>query len=241
MHNTKLSMSSKWIFPMAALAVLASGCESTGSSVQLLDSGLGKVRVHGRVENADGSIQHASVEVRQIRIRNVDGSFISFQVVPFELDLAQLGQSLAPILGTAQVPDGLYDQVRLITADRGVIAFSDGSQSSLDFPSGPESGIKVMLDTPIAVRNGRIAKITLVIDLSRSFVGRGDGTWNFKPVVRPVVAEYVDPTPGDSTSPAGDDPDLSGGTGSNPSTDPTTGPGTVTDPGTVIDYPIGIA
>jgi hypothetical protein len=228
-----------------ASSMLLMACESPqlemSSQLDAQAGRMGKVRIHAQAENADVAMVSAKVEIQQVQIRNVDGHFLTFTEAPFELDLLSLTGSVSPLLVRARMPDGDYDHIRLITADRGEVAFADGTRATLDFPSGPQTGIKVFLDQPIQVRNGVIKRVSLVFDLSRSFVQRGNGGWGFKPVVRADVTEYVDQNPDGSTetppvgdgSSAGDTDGGSGSTGGDGSGD-SDGPGGFGD---TIDFP----
>jgi hypothetical protein len=186
-----------------ATSMLLMACESPqlemSSQLDAQAGGMGKVRIHAQAENADVAMVSAKVEIQQVQIRNVDGHFLTFTEAPFELDLLSLTGSVSPLLVRARMTDGDYDHIRLLTADRGEVVFADGTRATLDFPSGPQTGIKVFLDQPIQVRNGVIKRVLLVFDLSRSFVQRGNGGWGFRPVVRADVTEYVDPNPDGST------------------------------------------
>ena len=218
--------------PMIFITMLA-GCQLPESTT--LDSldgshSYGKILVHSRGNAAGSSITEAKINIVQVQIRGKSGKYLVFTDQNFELKLTQLDSAFGSILAKAQVPDGSYDQIRLITADTGNVTLSDGTQHELKVPSGPQTGIKVFLDTPVEVSHGKIALVALEFDLSHSFVAKGNGTFNFKPVVRVTDRVIDDPNPDGST----ENPDTVGA-GAEPDTGTGTGTGTDTGTGTGTD------
>lgn len=111
---------------------------------------------------------------------------------PVEIDLMKLQNGITTVLATADIPVGSYDMIRLRVVDA-TIVLADTS-FILKVPSGNSSGIKIMLDNDLEVKEGdNAAQILLDFDLSRSFIALGNANGKkgykgfiFKPVIRAV-------------------------------------------------------
>jgi Domain of unknown function (DUF4382)/Carboxypeptidase regulatory-like domain len=110
------------------------------------------------------------------------------------INLLDLGSGKTVNLGAATIPTGNYQSFRLILdTDKSSITLKDGSKPPIFFPSAGQSGIKVILDRPIALtENGSVT--TLDFDIGRSFVMRGNNPangFNFKPVIHAIAQDIT--------------------------------------------------
>jgi hypothetical protein len=219
--------------PLTAIgvALFMMGCQAQDLAGKSGGSGKshkpGKMKVMGKASTSSAEIKDAHIVVKKIQIRNEAGEFLTFTEQDFDLNLATLGDTVQLMLARATVPPGTYDHVRLITEAKGHLVFTDLSTADLNFPSGPQTGIKIFFDHPITIENGRTTRAELGFDLSRSFVELGTGEWNFKPVVHIDVAEYTDPNPDGDTEEPGTDPNEPP---SDPTPTPTPTPAPTPDP-----------
>jgi hypothetical protein len=104
------------------------------------------------------------------------------------INLLTLAGGVTTNLGQATLPTGTYEGFRLIIdPSQSSVTLKDGTQPEVKWPSAAQTGIKVNLDSPVALtENGSVLVVDL--DVGRSFVLRGNDIRNngllFKPVVR---------------------------------------------------------
>ena len=87
------------------------------------------------------------LEVEQVTVHHVDDGWLVVSDVPTSFDLLSLQGGVVAPLGLANVPEGYYDEVRLVVSDAWVEV--DGVEEPLDVPSGSTSGVKVKADFAI--------------------------------------------------------------------------------------------
>jgi len=96
-------------------------------------------------------------------------------------DLLKLQNGATALLGSALIPVGDYEQLRLVLDSARVtlaagMTFADGSTSrTLRTPSAGESGLKVNFGGPVHVAPGQ-TDLVVDFDVSRNFVFLGDPT-----------------------------------------------------------------
>lgn len=185
------------------------GRMSTGTEAAQAVVTRGKLRIHQSAEGSAGGRESTRIVITQIQFRRVDGSFIHHAVPPFDLDVFHVGTAIETLIAYGQLPAGDYDHMRLITEDEGEVTYSSGETKVLNFPSGPQTGIKVFFDEPVQIREGSVTVLNLSFDLSRSFVIQGGtGEELFKPVLRAGVEQFSESELDDDQD---EDPELPGG------------------------------
>jgi len=110
------------------------------------------------------------------------------------INLLDLSDGKTMNLGATTLPTGTYNGFRLIIdPSKSSMTLKDGTHPAIQFPSAGHSGIKVILDKPIALtENGSV--MTLDFDVGRSFVTRGNNArngFNFRPVIRAVAQDIT--------------------------------------------------
>ena len=112
-----------------------------------------------------------------------DSSFVELlpdSAGPKTYDLFLLRDSLEALLTETPVPADTFSQLRLVVDEATVslaegYVFRDGTTSrALKVPSGQQSGIKVRLDEPIAVRVGWVTIVVVDFDVNDNFVIQGN-------------------------------------------------------------------
>jgi len=135
----------------------------------------------------------ASADVWVSRVYLVGGdSGVNISTTPAQYDLLSLQSGVTALLGSALIPAGDYEQLRLVVDSAritlaGSATFSDGSNTrTLKVPSGMQSGIKVNFGGPVHVAPGQT---TLVVDFdaSRSFVFTGAASSPTGALFKPVL------------------------------------------------------
>ena len=122
---------------------------------------------------------------------NEEGSpFITLMEEEIPVNLLTLVNGSTAMLANVEVPEGIYDLVRVYV--RGVnVVLKDGRTFDLKVPSGEQTGIKVFIKPGIQVAGGLSADLLLDFDVSKSFVAKGNiksaagiKGFNFKPVIK---------------------------------------------------------
>ena len=135
----------------------------------------------------------ASADVWVSRVYLVGGdSGVNISTTPAQYDLLSLQGGVTAALGSALIPVGDYEQLRLVVDSAritlaGGATFSDGTDSrTLKVPSGMSTGIKVNFGGPIHVAPGQTT-IVVDFDASRSFVFTGSGSSPTGALFKPVI------------------------------------------------------
>lgn len=140
------------------------------------------------------NIESATVTINKVEIKKVgdgvsDGSpWVIISEDAVTLDLIDLRNGVTETLADIEVPAGEYDMIRLYVDEAGLTVKEIESPFSVKVPSGSQTGIKIHIDPSIEVSGALTEELLLDIDLSRSFVLRGNMENNngfiFKPVIR---------------------------------------------------------
>lgn len=174
----------------AALALgLMSGCDKNGSGET------GRIVLKVTDDPFDISyVESATVTITKVEIRKTgdgisDGNpFVLLSDVPVTVDLIDLRNGLTETLLDLEIPEGEYDLVRLYVEEAGLRLKGFADPYTVKVSGGSHSGLKIFIDPPITVSGGLTAEVLLDVDLSRSFVMRGNMRTNngfiFEPVIR---------------------------------------------------------
>ena len=162
---------------LLALAALAA-CSASG----MFD---GAATIQVRLTDAPSDvIAAAEVSISSVRLLpgGEDGTFIELlapEEVPATFDLLDLRNGVEALLAQKPVPEGTYQQLRLVVDGATVTladgyAFQDGTTTrDLPVPSGSQSGIKVHLAEPLAADPGFVTVVVVDFDVNESFVMQG--------------------------------------------------------------------
>lgn len=174
----------------AALMLIAGGCNE-------IRTGNDMGRVVLKVTDAPfdiGNIESALVTITKIELRKAgdgisDGNpFILLSEDTITLDLIDLRNGVTETLLDMEIPTGTYDLVRLYVDEAGLKLKDSEEIHRVKVPSGSQTGIKIFLRPALEVSEGNLEEVLLDIDLSRSFIIRGNPMHNngfiFKPVIR---------------------------------------------------------
>jgi len=177
----------KLLFAIFAAAVLISGCDKTETG------GPGRLSVKITDDPFDiSSVESATVTISKIEIRRKSAGegekFIELLMNPVTIDIFELRNGITQELVDLEVPEGDYDLVRLYVDEAGLKLKDSEEIHRVKVPSGGQTGIKIFLRPALEVSEGNLEEVLLDIDLSRSFILRGNPAHNngfiFKPVIR---------------------------------------------------------
>lgn len=183
------------------LVTLFSGCNDSGlfggsdDNSSALKNGTIVVKITDAPFPID-IIKEANVVITKIQLfksnENDSVPFITLTDKPDTINLVNLRNGLTEELVKLEIPKGSYSRIRLYTGDASMV-LTDGSKFSLKIPSGPQTGIKISIDSPIVVEGGLTAELLLDFDLEKSFNVQGNPDtpagikgFHFKPVLRAV-------------------------------------------------------
>ncbi|MGE5349402.1 MAG: DUF4382 domain-containing protein [Actinomycetota bacterium] len=174
----------------AALVLVTGACNKTGT-----DDGMGRVVL--KVTDAPfdiSNIESALVTITKVELRKAgdgisDGNpFITLSEDTVTLDLIDLRNGVTETLLDMEIPTGTYDLVRLYVDEAGLKLKDSEVIHRVKVPGGGQTGIKIFLRPALEVSEGNLEEVLLDIDLSRSFILRGNPAHNngfiFKPVIR---------------------------------------------------------
>ncbi len=140
------------------------------------------------------NIESAMVTITRIELRKVgdgisDGNpFITLSEDTITIDLIDLRNGVTETLLDLEIPSGEYDLVRLYVYEAGLKLKDSDEIHTVKVPGGSQTGIKIFLRPALEVSEGNLAEILLDVDLSRSFIMRGNPAHSngfiFKPVIR---------------------------------------------------------
>lgn len=178
---------------------LVAGCQDAGPQLSTLILHL--------TDAPSASFQSATVWVSQVRLVG-GGAPITIADTAATYDLLQLQGGVTALLGSAQVPVGDYEQLRLIV-DSARVVFASGlhlangdTVATLRVPSGMQTGIKVNFAGPVHAAPGE-TDLVVDFDVSRSFVltGPPDAPLGvlFKPVIHATVQDVAGSIAGTSS------------------------------------------
>ncbi|HCM59677.1 MAG TPA: hypothetical protein DIS74_04765 [Bacteroidales bacterium] len=174
----------------AALILIAGACNE-------IKNGDDQGRVVLKVTDAPfdiSNIESALVTITRIELKKVgdgisDGSpFITLSEDTINIDLIDLRNGVTETLLDLEIPTGSYNMVRLYVDEAGLKLKDSDEIHRVKVPSGSQTGIKIFLSPALEVSEGNLSEILLDVDLSRSFILRGNMDHNngfiFKPVIR---------------------------------------------------------
>jgi uncharacterized protein DUF4382 len=165
-------MSSRSTFPLSIL-FLVMACNMTGPRM---------VDVTVRLTDAPPptDVASATVWVSKVYLVGTPGQF-TINETKAKYDLLKLQNGVTALLGSALIPVGDYEQLRLVVDSARVtlaagFTFSDGTtEKTLKVPSGGESGLKVNFGGPVHIDPGHTT-VTVDFDASQSFIFQGNPT-----------------------------------------------------------------
>lgn len=171
---------------LLAASVTACGTDSSSSGGA---SGSGSDGLSLRVTDAPfADVARLDITFREVHLRNTDGEWIVIptgELVTTTIEIAGLqGTKSAELLENVDVPEGDYDELRLIVEDPAWIELTGGGTEPLEIPSGSSSGLKIKGD--FMVVEGKPTVLVVDFDLLRSINVTGGGKYKMNPVLRLV-------------------------------------------------------
>lgn len=158
------------------------------------DAGTGTLHVSMTDAPACG-FDHVYVTVNKVRVHasasaaDSDGGWTDIALAtPRKVDLLSLTNGVLTDLGSAPLPAGQYQQLRLVLSPNqgnalanSVVVTGSATEQALATPSGTQSGYKII--QPFTVQANTLVDLVLDFNACKSIVQQGNGGYRLKPVV----------------------------------------------------------
>lgn len=156
------------------------------------------VRIDGKTADTDSAGAEAEKDDDSHANHDPSRDWVTLAAPNASFNLLDLQNGKTTNLGQVTLPSGTYQGFRIIIdASKSSItlkngAVLNGANGGIKFPSAARSGIKIKLDKPFTVVNGK-SQMVIDFDLGHSFVMRGHSIGQngllFKPVIRATAIE----------------------------------------------------
>ena len=162
-------------------------------SVSLVDAWI--VRVDARVTAADSASTADDTDEGDAK----SAGWTTIAEPDQKFELLALRNGITAFLGDNELPARTYNGFRLIldpskssiTLKDGTVL--DGANGGIIFPSGAQTGIKIVLNQPVQIVANDTTEMLVDFDVNDSFVMRGNSIKNngllFKPVVKATITQ----------------------------------------------------
>lgn len=179
-----MTMNGKLSLMLVSAGALVAACAGMGPQ-------MGTVTLH-LTDAPSTDFQSATVWVSKVQLVGGAGGPITITDTAAVYDLLSLQNGVTALLGSATIPTGSYEQLRLIVDSAQVVLapglhLANGDTiAPLKVPSGMQSGIKVNFGGSLRVTPGQ-TDIVVDFDVSQSFVLTGPPTGPHGVIFKPVI------------------------------------------------------
>ena len=210
------------VLPVLLIVGMAAGCGGGGSSMSMPGSGMGTIVVSvsdpPSCKNPNGSFEHVYITVRSVEAHvdpNATDSSSGWQELapqlrnqPMQIDLFSAAETncILAQLGSASLPAGSYQQIRLLLVSNApgasdavpsnnacagngynCVVLNDGSVHELQLSSQANTGLKIppgqIVGGPIQVSAGQSVDVNIDFNACASIVEEGNGRFRLKPTL----------------------------------------------------------
>jgi len=183
------------IFLLLFFLLAFAGCEKDATG---LESGQGRLNVY----MTDAAALYDSVNITFSQVSaHIDSDWVMVTGDPVTVDLLKWTNGNKLLIGSADVPTGIYTQVRIIIDDAEIGV--DGEVYPLDVPSGSKTGLK--FGPQFTVEEGSIYDLVFDFDVNQSIVVNGPKKdpkgYKLKPHMRMIATAVAGSISGIVTNP----------------------------------------
>lgn len=165
-----------------ALSVLFVGCDLGTDSDG--DTGTMEILLH----DAPADYEAVNVFVESVQINNTqdeEEGWVEISTPQQNYNLIELTNGATELLGSAELPVGTYQQIRLILGSEGHSVVVDGQEYDMKVPSGEQTGVKLNVNAEI--EPNITYTLLLDFDAARSVVERGNNQAGEEYLLKPVI------------------------------------------------------
>lgn len=166
---------------LLAVSVIFMGCDS-GTNADA-DMGTMEVLLH----DAPADYDEVNVLIESVEVNNSENEegWVEINNPQQSYDLLELTNGATEVLGSADLPVGTYEQIRLVLSSDGHSVVIDGEEHNMFVPSGGQTGIKLNVNAEI--EPDITYTLLLDFDAARSVVVRGDQQSGEDYLLKPVI------------------------------------------------------
>ncbi|MEL7833227.1 DUF4382 domain-containing protein [Fodinibius sp. Rm-B-1B1-1] len=166
---------------LLAVSVVFMGCNS-GTNADG-DTGTMEVLMH----DAPADYDEVNVFIESVEVNNSDNEegWVEVNSPQQSYDLLELTNGATEVLGSAELPAGTYEQIRLILSSDGHSVVIDGQEHDMFVPSGEQTGVKLNVNAEI--EPDITYTLLLDFDAARSVVVRGNQQSGEDYLLKPVI------------------------------------------------------
>lgn len=150
------------------------------------DNGSDKATIKMMLTDAPAAYDAVLIDIKEVNLHSETEGWINIPLEnPGIYNLLEFSNGIDVMLGSADVPEGVISQVRLVLGDENSVVI-DGEAHALNIPSGSTSGLK--LNVHEEVQAGYVYTFWLDFDAAQSIHKTGNGKYILKPVIRMFTA-----------------------------------------------------
>src|SRR5579859_1470665 len=129
-----------------------------------------------RLTDSPGDFQEVNIDIQDVQVNKETGEngWQSLSIKKGVYNLLNLTNGIDTLLGTAILPVGRLNQVRLVLGSNNTIKMND-QIISLSTPSSQQSGLKLLVNAEL--KAGITYKLLLDFDAAKSIVSTGNNTF----------------------------------------------------------------
>lgn len=170
------------IFTAFLLSLLAGSLFLAGCNVNSSGNSEGTLNV--LLTDAPATYEAVYIDIQEVQLNlgtEQQEEWLTINSQPLRVDLLKLNNGADTLLGTAQLEEGTYNQIRLVLGTNNEVIV-DGASNNLTIPSGQESGYKVNLNATVTEDSTHTQIIDF--DAARSIAVTGNGQYILNPVLK---------------------------------------------------------
>ena len=176
------------------LSVMTGGCDSSSDPAETTGT------FNVSITDTPASFDAVNITFSEVSVIPSNGQPIIVSDAVQTINLIEWSNGLSTPLGSIELEAGTYDQIRLIIDAASVII--DGVESSVEVPSGAQTGLKLAHQFTLEV--GSTYDLMIDFDASRSIVRTGppaNPSYFLKPTIRLVAVATTGSISGSVTNP----------------------------------------
>lgn len=169
---------------LTTVTLLFVSCDNNSVTDTTPGTGTLEVQLH----DAPANYEEVNVFVESVEVNNgqSEEGWVEISSPQQSYDLLTLTNGATEVLGSAELEEGTYEQIRLILSSNGHSVVIDGTEHDMFVPSGEQTGIKLNVNAEI--EPDITYTLLLDFDAARSVVERGNEQSGIEYLLKPVIS-----------------------------------------------------